>query len=337
MEGVEEGSRVPETHMFTPPMRSLAWLKERASRHRAAATAGDGGVTMPVDTQELGLFGALLRGSVDAIIVGDLASEWILEVSDSFEALTGYSRNELIGRTSLELGLVEDHAVHARATAHAHAGVGGTYEIQLLRKDGTRAWVEFTQQIIDGQYVLTILRDVTGRKHLEHDLRMLAQVDELTGISNRRHFQQEVEKHLRASRRFGDPLTLMLLDVDGLKQINDTYGHQIGDKALQVVARALHSAVRETDLVGRLGGDEFVALLARADDRGINRVIGAFSSALHVEDAASGVSFPIEASIGVARSDGSDDTCESLLRRADRAMYEEKAKKKKRERKRKNA
>jgi diguanylate cyclase (GGDEF)-like protein/PAS domain S-box-containing protein len=316
-------------------MRALAWLKERAGRYRTSATAGDGRVTVPVDTHELGLFGVLLRGSVDAIVVNDLASEWILEVSDSFETLTGYSRGELIGRTSLETGLVEDDETHARSTQRAHAGFGGTYEGQLYRKDGTRPWVEFTQQVIDGQYVLTILRDVTERKRLEHDLWTLAQIDELTGIDNRRHFQEEVEKHLRASRRFGDPLTLLLLDVDGFKQINDTYGHQIGDEALRVVARALRRAVRETDVIGRLGGDEFVALLTRADDRGVDRVIGAFRHALRVEDAGSGISFPIEASIGVARSDGSDDTCESLLRRADRAMYEEKAKKKKKKKKKK--
>jgi diguanylate cyclase (GGDEF)-like protein/PAS domain S-box-containing protein len=282
---------------------------------------------MPVGTDELGLFGLLLRGSVDAIVVSDLASEWMLEVSDSFAALTGYSRNELIGRTSLELGLVEDHAMRAQVTAKAHAGLEGKYQIELHRKDGTCAWVEFTQQIIDGQYVLTILRDVTERTNLEHDLRTLAELDELTGIYNRRCFQEEVEKHLRASRRFGDPLTLMLLDVDGFKQINDNYGHQTGDKALQVVARALRSAVRETDLVGRLGGDEFVALLIRADDRGVDRVIGAFRNSLRFEDPATGIGFPIEASIGIARADGSHDTCETLLRRADRAMYEEKAKK----------
>jgi diguanylate cyclase (GGDEF)-like protein/PAS domain S-box-containing protein len=324
---VEERNQAPGTDMFTPPMRSLTWLKERAGRHRTAGEVGGGRVALPVGTDELGLFGVLLRGSVDAIVVGDLASEWILEVSDSFETLTGYSRNELIGRTSIELGLVEDHAMHARVTAQSHAGVEGTYDIELHRKDGTRAWVEFTQQIIDGQYTLTILRDVTERTHLEHDLRTLAELDELTGIYNRRRFQEEVEKLVRVSRRFGDPLMLMLLDVDGLKQINDTYGHQAGDEALQLVARALRSAVRETDVVGRLGGDEFVALLIRADDRGVDRVIGAFRSALRSESAAAGVGFPIEASIGVARSDGADDTCETLLRRADRVMYEEKAKK----------
>ena len=93
-------------------------------------------------------------------------------------------------------------------------------------------------------------------------------------------------------------MTLLLLDVDGFKRINDTYGHQTGDKALQVVAQALRGAVRETDLVGRLGGDEFVALLTCAEPRGVERVITVFRQSLRVEDPASGVSFSMEASIG---------------------------------------
>ena len=280
-----------------------------------------------VDTEGLGLFGVVLRGSLDSIILNDRNTEWILEVSDSFETLSGYKRSELIGCTSLEVGLVDPDEVRARSAGRAHAGIEGTYETQLRRRDGSRLWVEYSQQIIGHEYVLTILRDVTDRKILENDLRLLADLDELTGIYNRRRFQEEVEKHLTASRRFGDHLTLMLLDIDGFKKINDTYGHQTGDKALQIVAHALRGAVRETDLVGRLGGDEFVALLTRADSRGVDRVIEAFRRELRLEDAASEASFIIEASIGIAWSRGAEDTCETLLRRADRAMYAEKHKK----------
>ncbi|HUE07718.1 MAG TPA: sensor domain-containing diguanylate cyclase [Acidimicrobiales bacterium] len=315
--------------VFVPAPSALAWLKERASQHRRDGTI-TAGVTVPVDdvddTEGLGLFGVVLRGSLDSIILNDRETEWILEVSDSFETLTGYGRNELIGRTSLELGLVDRDEVRTRSSAQAHAGIEGTYEAPLRRKGGGRLWVEYSQQIIGDQYVLTILRDVSDRKRLETDLRALADFDELTGIYNRRRFQEEVEKHLTASRRFGDPMTLMLLDVDAFKQINDTYGHHTGDRALQVVAGALRNAVRETDLVGRLGGDEFVALLTRADDTGIDRVIGAFRRALQFEDEASGTSFSIEVTIGTARSQAGD-TCDSLMRRADRAMYAEKNKK----------
>ena len=326
MGDVGTGNETHDAAVFPPAPSALAWLKERASQHRREETVASG-TSMPVgDTEGLGLFGVVLRGSLDSIILNDRASEWILEVSDSFEALSGYDRSELIGRTSLELGLVEADAVRTRSSARAHAGIEGTYETQLRKKDGSRLWVEYSQQIIGDQYVLTILRDSSDRKRLEEDLRALADFDELTGIYNRRRFQEEVEKHPTASRRFGDPLTLMLLDVDGFKQVNDTYGHHTGDKALQVLAGALRAAVRETDLVGRLGGDEFVALLTRADDSGVDRVIGAFRRALHVEDEASGVSFLIEVTIGTARSQAGD-TCDTLMRRADRAMYAEKNKK----------
>lgn len=325
MSDVGKGNGSHDAAVFTPVPNALAWLKERATQHRREGAAAAQPIAVD-DTEGLGLFGVVLRGSLDSIILSDRDTEWILEVSDSFEVLTGYGREDLVGRTSLEVGLVEPDEVRARSSAQAQAGIEGTYETQLRRKDGGRLWVEYSQQIIDDRYVLTILRDVSDRKRLENDLRALADFDELTGIYNRRRFQEECEKHLTASRRFGDPMTLMVLDIDAFKQVNDTYGHHTGDVALQVVAGALRNAVRETDVVGRLGGDEFVALLTRADEGAVDRVIGTFRRALRVEDEVSGASFAIEVTIGAARAQAGD-TCDALMRRADHAMYAEKNKK----------
>jgi diguanylate cyclase (GGDEF)-like protein/PAS domain S-box-containing protein len=322
MAGGERGDEA-RADLFESAEQALAWLKEQAARHRAAAQPGES----LVGAEQLGLFGVLLRGSFDGIVLNDSESLWILAVSDSFEALTGYSRQELVGSTAVQLELVQDDETHRRAVSHARAGLEGMYETTLRRKDGTLRWVEFSQQLIGDEFVLTIVRDSTERKRMEEGLRALAEYDELTGIFNRRRFQEEVERHLREAKRFGDPLTLLLIDIDGFKQINDTYGHQTGDKALQVVAHALRDAVRETDLAGRLGGDEFVALLTRADPRGVDRVVEAFRRSLRVEDEASGASIGLQASVGVTSSDGATDTFDSLLRRADRAMYEEKERK----------
>jgi diguanylate cyclase (GGDEF)-like protein/PAS domain S-box-containing protein len=324
--GTGYGDGAFDAAVFEPASSALDWLKERADRHRREGTAAGSASIPAVDTEGLGLFGVVLRGSLDSIVLHDRSSELILEVSDSFEALTGYGRSELIGHTRLELRLVDPDEVSNGSSVRARAGIEGTYETELRRKDGSRLWVEYSQQIIADHYVLTILRNTSHRKRLETELRVLADLDELTGIYNRRRFQEEVERHLSASRRFGDPLLLMLLDVDSFKQINDTYGHHIGDLALQVVAAALQGAVRETDQVGRLGGDEFVALLVRADDSGVDRVVGAFRRALQVEDEVSGASFTIDGTIGAARSQAGD-TGEALMRRADRAMYAEKHKK----------
>jgi diguanylate cyclase (GGDEF)-like protein/PAS domain S-box-containing protein len=323
----EVGVPAAGQELVVDPSQILAWLKERAARYRAAGSPAGETADAVIGVEELGLFGVLLRGSFDGIVLSDSDSEWILAVSDSFEAMSGYSRNELVGRTSLELELVRDDEVHRRSVAQARAGLEGMYETTLRRKDGTLRWVEFSQQLIGDNFVLTIVRDSTERKRLEEGLRALAEYDELTAIFNRRRFQEEVERHLREAKRFGDPLTLLLIDIDGFKRINDTYGHQTGDKALQVVADALRHAVRETDLVGRLGGDEFVALLTRADPRGVDRVVEVFRRSLRLEDEATGASFGLEASVGVTVSDGVLDTFDTLLRRADRAMYEEKARK----------
>ena len=162
---------------------------------------------MSVDTEELGLFGMLLRSSVDGIVLNDRDSEWFLEVSDSFEELTGYRRSELIGRTSLEVGLYEtgEGQVRASAWSQAHSGLAGMYETKLRRKDGSRVWVEFSQQLLGDRCVLTVARDVTDHKRVEQALRVHAELDELTGIYNRRRFQEEVEKHLRGHAASGTP------------------------------------------------------------------------------------------------------------------------------------
>jgi diguanylate cyclase (GGDEF)-like protein/PAS domain S-box-containing protein len=327
---VSEPGKESVAPVFSDPVRTLGWLREQAIHHREASVPEAEATPSPhrlVGPEQLGLFGALLRGSFDGIVLSDRESEWILEVSDSYETLTGYTRDELVGRTAIELELVEDDEVYRRSTANARSGVEGLYESLLRGKDGHVRWVEFTQQVLGGEFVLTILRDITERKRMEEGLRELAEYDELTGIYNRRRFQEEVERHLREAKRFGEPPTLLLIDIDGFKRINDTYGHQTGDRALQVVANALRHAVRETDLVGRLGGDEFVALLTRADPRGVDRVVEAFRRSLRIEGVASGTAFGLEASVGVATSEGDADTCDSLLRRADHAMYAEKARK----------
>jgi diguanylate cyclase (GGDEF)-like protein/PAS domain S-box-containing protein len=324
-------SAAPSVPVFTDPLRALGWLRDQAIRHREASVPEEQrAVASPhrlASAEDLGLFGRLMRGSFDCIVLSDRASEWILEVSDSFEALTGYTRDELVGRTALELHMVEDDEVYRRSTANARSGLEGMYESLLRRRDGSLRWVEFSQQVLGGEFVLTILRDITERKRMEEGLRALAEYDELTGIFNRRRFQEEVERHLRDAKRFGDPPTLLLIDIDGFKRINDTYGHATGDRALQVVANALRHAVRETDLVGRLGGDEFVALLTRAEPRGVDRVVEAFRRSLRLEDAAFGLAHHLEASVGVAISHGASESCDSLLSRADHAMYEEKARK----------
>jgi diguanylate cyclase (GGDEF)-like protein/PAS domain S-box-containing protein len=266
-----------------------------------------------------------LHGSLEGIVLNARASRWILEASDSFCALSGYEREELVGRTSTEIGLIEFDEARIEATGRADRGLEGFYETRLRRRDGEWRWVEFSHQLLGSEYVLTIVRDVTERKRVEEGLRHQAHTDPLTGIYNRRRFEQEVERQLRESERFGDSVTLVVLDLDEFKAINDGYGHQAGDEVLRAVAGALRQAVRQTDVVGRIGGDEFAALLTRANPGGAERVVKDFRrllEAVNVGSAEEGTR--VHASIGIATAHGPERDYASLLREADRAMYAQK-------------
>lgn len=153
------------------------------------------------------------------------------------------------------------------------------------------------------------------------ELQRLADSDPLTGIANRRRFCERADEELRRARRFRDPLALLIIDVDHFKQVNDTWGHEIGDAVLRGMVDAIVAALRDVDIVGRLGGEEFAVLLPKTDVR------AAFGVAERLRAAATSVAvvpnLRITASIGLTVAcDGDDFT--TLFNRADQAMYQAK-------------
>ena len=166
------------------------------------------------------------------------------------------------------------------------------------------------------------VEDDDERRHLEEQLAELALVDDVTGLHNRRSFVLLAEQALKEAARAGRPAIALFLDVDGLKAINDTYGHREGNRALRLVAEALRAACRESDIVSRISGDEFAILLAEAHELdGLEgRVRG------RVAEAAEGVDYPLSVSIGVALCEaGCKCDLSDLFERADKAMYADKA------------
>ncbi len=156
------------------------------------------------------------------------------------------------------------------------------------------------------------------------DLERLAMTDELTGLMNRRGFHAQLQRTLAAAQRYEDEGLLVYIDLDGFKPINDTYGHDAGDKVLRRVAKLLINNVRDSDYVGRLGGDEFAVLLTRTRQKdGLAR-----AKALETLMNSTFVTWksrmiPISASFGYETYGPSDDSRE-ILRRADNAMYRSK-------------
>ncbi|MGH8049108.1 MAG: diguanylate cyclase domain-containing protein [Arenimonas sp.] len=175
---------------------------------------------------------------------------------------------------------------------------------------------------VQGFFALTF--DITQLKTAEAKLEKLARIDSLTGVANRRHFEERLGAALAHSRRQQTAIALLYLDIDHFKSINDTHGHSVGDVVIQTFAKRLKACVREVDLVARLGGDEFVVLIenARADSGEIiaKKLLGVMKQAIIHEEH----SLQITTSIGVAYCTRTS-TAEALLNVADQALYAAKA------------
>ena len=173
------------------------------------------------------------------------------------------------------------------------------------------------------------IRYAIERHRALEQVRQLSIVDELTGLNNRRGFLVLFEHHRELAARKQVPLTLIFIDLDGMKRINDSYGHQEGDRALIETGRLLTATFRKSDVIARLGGDEFCVLLTEGSEQGgevaINRLVANAESAV----ASAGRPYRLSLSLGIGRYDPKDPVpVDILIQRADHAMYVQKEAKK---------
>lgn len=173
---------------------------------------------------------------------------------------------------------------------------------------------------------LMVWRDVSEHKKLESELHRLAVTDELTGLYNRRHFLARGEEDIELARRYDRPLSLMMVDVDHFKDVNDRYGHEVGDRALVMLAGVLSSKLRNVDCVGRIGGEEFALLMPEttgdaACEVACRLIKKVAETCMTLPD---GDKLILTISIGIATLKADETSMAMLLRRADAALYEAK-------------
>lgn len=267
---------------------------------------------------------AILEQSPIGVSVSRRDDGCIVFVNTRFAELIGMSRDRLVGSRARDYYLDDQQRERVLERLRT-AGSVVNMEVQFKRADGSPFWTLFTvnQAVIQGVPVnLAWIYDYTDRRNMEEALRDMASRDPLTGIYNRRSFMDLGRQQLARAHRFCEPLAVLVLDVDHFKRINDTYGHAVGDDALRMVAGACQSILREYDVLGRLGGEEFVVVLpgATADE---SRVV-AERVRRHIARmpiVATGDSFRLTCSIGIAGVDGATDTLEKAIHRADLALY----------------
>jgi diguanylate cyclase (GGDEF)-like protein len=200
----------------------------------------------------------------------------------------------------------------------------GDVQTQLVQPGDGRNISIVNRAMANGGWVATH-EDITERTRAEEKIRHMARHDSLSGLANRAAFRDEMELALKRVRR-GQSLAVMCLDLDHFKNVNDTLGHEVGDKLLCAVAARLKDVVRETDMIARLGGDEFAVLqpgLDRPEAAGslAQRIITSINQPYDLD----GHQVVVSTSIGIAISPGDGNTTEALLRNADMALYRAKS------------
>ncbi len=191
---------------------------------------------------------------------------------------------------------------------------------------GTDRWYAFKGQRFE-DFLVVLIEDITNRKKLEQHIRQLVFQDELTGVHNRRFFVSRTPQLLSLAKRHGWSCGLLYFDLNGFKEVNDSYGHSMGDEVLKQIAWRLSSVSREQDIFFRSGGDEFALFLPEATQETAvstaNRISQALTRPIVIQDNV----FDLGASIGIAVMPASEASLDTLLERADSAMYKAKEKK----------
>jgi diguanylate cyclase (GGDEF)-like protein/PAS domain S-box-containing protein len=271
---------------------------------------------------------AALEASANAIAITDLTGkiEW---VNSAFCALTGYVREELIGHNPrvLKSGLHEE-VFYKEMWRTLMGGKPWRGEIVNRRKDGSLSEEELIiAPVIDGNgeihHFIGVKQDISERKRMEEELRIQATTDVLTGLPNRRYFLSRAEGELsRIKRGKAGVATVIMLDIDLFKNVNDTYGHGIGDMVLKDLAKIISNTLRRSDSPGRLGGEEFVVLLPETTaERGLlfaERLREKLTNSSVVTDA--GI-INYTASFGITAMTDADVSVSEVLERADEALY----------------
>lgn len=283
---------------------------------------------------------AIIDLAQDAIIAFD-ADLGVSLFNPAAERMFGYDRGEMIGDTLRKLlpGIGDEtglgRIVADCRPAPVSVGRDGWRpdfgpsrtlpEFDALRRDGSIFPVEVAISSIDdpaGKLFTMVLRDISERKATEEELRRLATTDSLTGTANRRQFMETAEKELARLRRYGRAVSVLMLDVDHFKSINDNHGHAAGDQVLVGLADVCRDCLRECDIIGRLGGEEFAIVLPETDEAVAMEVAERLRhrlSEMRIQSRGGDIRFTV--SVGVAAALSADISIEAALSRADHALY----------------
>ena len=277
----------------------------------------------------------ILEDMRDGFCEVDLAGNFTF-FNDSACRIWGYSKEELMGMNNRQYTDKENAKILFQAFNEVYRTGKPCEELkwQLIKKDGTKIFVESSLSLRKDSSGKSIgfrglTRDVTERKMMEAEILALSITDQLTGLYNRRGFLSLAEQQLKLAKRNKIGMLLFYIDMDGLKWINDTLGHEEGDKALIEIATLLKETFRASDIIVRLGGDEYAALAIDINETNSHIITGRLQSLIDKRNNQENRRYKISVSIGYSYYDP-ENSCsiDDLIARSDKLMYEQKLNKK---------
>lgn len=271
-------------------------------------------------------FDSLTDHANEGIVV--VQDKRLVYVNPSMCKMTGYDKDSLLSFDSF-LPLIAPEARETMLTNYSKRLAGKAspdrYESVFLKRDGTSYPIELTGVVIswnDRPATMNIITDISERKRSEEAIRYMALHDSLTGLPNRFLLMERLEQSLARSRRSGQHLGVLFMDLDGFKAVNDTYGHDVGDMLLKSVAERLQPLLRDSDSLARMGGDEFVILLPEVNgEPGVKALIERLESTFQRPFIFDNLKIECNASIGFSLYPEHGDSTDDLLRAADQKMY----------------
>ncbi len=269
-----------------------------------------------------------------SVVVKDALTRRYILVNRAFENMVEMPQHDILGRTVFDIFGRKDAEFMDRAdTASTQAADGASYQEYEVEKPAGGQRIQGTRRIIvpddagEPKYLMAVIDDITERKRAEHRIAYLAHHDGLTGLANRTALLQKIEEAGARWRALGEPFSVLLLDLDRFKQVNDSMGHPTGDRLLTEVAARLRSLLRETDVLARLGGDEFAIVQGGESEQRqaaaslASRIIETIGQPFAVD----GLEITIGTSIGIALAAEHDGASDELLKMADLALYRAKS------------
>jgi diguanylate cyclase (GGDEF)-like protein/PAS domain S-box-containing protein len=277
--------------------------------------------------EQLKLAAVVFDSSSNGVLITD-ASLRILSVNRALCEMTGFGREELIGRTPSVLRSGHTSAAQYEAIRDSLVSKGYWHgDIIDRSKSGALLPLSISVSRVPDHannttHYVAIVTDISERKAEEAQLWHMAHHDTLTGLPNRTLFNDRIEQLIKQAARNGTQFAVLFYDLDRFKPVNDRYGHEVGDKLLQMVAARLKTLVRDTDTVTRLGGDEFVILLtgiagSEVAEQLLQKTVAAIRESYEIDGHA--IEIGVSAGLSIFPDHGSDSL--SLIRHADAAMY----------------